>query len=162
MHVTPEEIWVAFGFLAFIGILIYLKVHIKMAAGLDKRSVEIKAKLEEAQALRDEARELLSTYEKKLRAARQEAADIVAQAEVDAKVMAKEAHESLEASLTRRAKLAEDKIAQAEATALREVRKVAVEVAAAAAEKLIAENLSASQADALVDSAINDLPAKLN
>jgi len=68
MHVTPEEIWVAFGFLAFIGILIYLKVHIKMAAGLDKRSVEIKAKLEEAQALRDEAHRFALAGHRKARA----------------------------------------------------------------------------------------------
>jgi F-type H+-transporting ATPase subunit b len=162
MHSTPEEIWVAIGFVAFIAILIYKKVPGLLAAGLDKRSAEIKAKLDEARQLRDEARELVATYEKKLREAQKEAADIVAQAEADAKVLAKEAHDNLEAALVRRAKLAEEKIAQAEAAAVREVRKVAVEVAARAAETVIAQSLDPARADALVDRAIKDIHGKLN
>ena len=162
MHVTPEELWVAAGFVAFVAVVIYKKVPAMLTAGLDKRAAEIKAKLDEAQQLRDEAKELLASYEKKLREAQTEAADIVAQAEADAKVMAKEAHDAMEASLARRAKLAEDKIAQAEATALREVRRVAVDVAAAAAERVIAESLDASRSNALIDKAIKDLPGKLN
>jgi F-type H+-transporting ATPase subunit b len=162
MHASPEEIWVAFGFLAFIGILIYMKVHRQITAGLDKRSTEIKTKLDEARQLRDEARELLTSYEQKLRDAQKEAADIVTQAEADAKILAKEAHDNMEAALARRAKLTEDKIAQAEATAVREVRRVAVEVAAKAAESLIAQNLDTAHAEALVNRAIKDLQGKIN
>ena len=162
MHVTPEEIWVAVGFVAFVGVLIYKKVPGMVAAMLDKRSAEIKAKLDEARQLRDEARELLNEYERKLRDAQKEAADIVAQAESDAKVLAREAREAMETALARRAKLAEEKIAQAEATALREVRQAAVEVAAKAAERLIAQSVDASKDAALVDRAIKGLHGKLN
>jgi F-type H+-transporting ATPase subunit b len=162
MEEELPEIWIAVGFVAFLGILVYYKVHQKVTAMLDARSAEIKAKLDEARQLRDEAKELLASYEKKLREAQQEAADIVAQAETDAKVLAKEAHDNLEASLARRAKLAEEKIVQAEATALREVRQAAVDVAAKAARNLITETLDAAHSKALVDQAIKDLHGKLN
>ena len=150
MEEELPEIWIAVGFVAFLGILVYYKVHQKVTAMLDARSAEIKAKLDEARQLRDEAK------------AQQEAADIVAQAETDAKVLAKEAHDNLEASLARRAKLAEEKIVQAEATALREVRQAAVDVAAKAARNLITETLNATRSKAVVDQAIKDLHGKLN
>lgn len=162
MEEELPEIWVAVGFFAFLAILVYYKVHQKVTAMLDARSAEIKAKLDEARQLRDEARELLNSYEKKLREAEQEAADIVAQAQTDAKVLAKEAHDNLEASLARRAKLAEEKIAQAETSALREVRQAAVDVAAKAAGNLIAETLEPARSKALIDQAIKDLHGKLN
>ncbi len=75
MEFTPEELWVAVGFVAFVALLIYKKVPAMVTASLDKRSAEIKAKLDEAQQLRDEAKELLASYEKKLREAQTEAAE---------------------------------------------------------------------------------------
>jgi len=162
MHVTPEEIWVAVGFVAFVGVVIYYKVPGMVAGMLDKRSAEIKAKLEEAQQLRDEARELYAEYERKLQDAAKEASDIVAQAQADAKVMADEARAAMEASLDRRAKLAKEKIEQARIAAEREVRRAAVDVASKAAERLIAQSLDASRSSALVDRAIKDLQGKLN
>jgi F-type H+-transporting ATPase subunit b len=162
MHVTPEEIWVAVGFVAFVGILIYKKVPGMVTALLDKRSVEIRTKLDEARQLRDEARELYADYERKLRDAQKEAADIVAQAETDAKVMARESRDAMEVALDRRAKLAKEKIEQARIAAEREVRRAAVDVASKAAERLIAQCLDASKSSALIDRAIKDLPGKLN
>lgn len=162
MHVTPEEIWVAVGFVAFVGVMIYYKVPGMVAAMLDKRSAEIKAKLDEARQLRDEARELYTEYERKLRDAEKEAAEIVTQAEADAKVMAQEARAAMEAALDRRAKLAKEKIDQARIAAEREVRRAAVDVASKAAESLIAQSLDASRSSALIDRAIKDLDGKLN
>ena len=76
--------------------------------------------------------------------------------------MSKEGAEKLEEALKRREQLAIEKIAQAEADALREVRGLSVEVAVAATRSLIAERMDASRSGALVDEAISDLSQKLH
>ena len=64
--------------------------------------------------------------------------------------------------MERRAKIAEQQIAQAEARAMLEIRDAAANAAAAAAEKLIAANLDEAKSRTLVQNSIKDLGAKLN
>ena len=68
----------------------------------------------------------------------------------------------LEAQLSRREQLALEKIAQAEASAIEDVRNQAVDVAIAATARLLSENLDQARAEALVDAAIRELPEKFN
>ena len=73
-----------------------------------------------------------------------------------------EATEALERTLERRKALAQEKIAQAEADALREVRNAAVDVAIAATARVIGERLGTDRASVLIDDAVRDLPKHLN
>jgi F-type H+-transporting ATPase subunit b len=75
---------------------------------------------------------------------------------------AKEAASNLDLAFTRREKLALEKITQAEAAAIAEVRREAVDVATAAAKKLIASSLNDARASALVDAAIKDVDTRLH
>jgi len=154
--------WVATAFVAFIGLLVYLKVPGKVGEALDKRADKIKADLDEAEALRDEAQDLLATYQKKQRDAVKEAEDIAAQAKTEATRILEQGRKHLEETVARREKLAMDRIAQAEAAALDEVKARTVEIALDATRELLSEKMAAKKADQLVDTAIKELPGKLH
>jgi F-type H+-transporting ATPase subunit b len=157
----PEN-WVAVCFVIFLGVLAYLGVHRKMLDALDHRSARIKAELDEARRLRDEAGKLLADYQKKQREAEQEAEAIVADAKAEAGRVAAEARVKMEEFVARRTKLAEAKIGQAEAQALADVRAAAADAAVTAAEKILRDTAKGKIADNLVAQGIADMKAKLN
>lgn len=156
------EFWVAVAFLIFVGVLIYLGVHRKLGEALDQRSARIKADLDEARRLRDEAADLLASYQQKRGDAEKEAAAIVAEAQAEAGRVAAEARAKMEDFVARRTKLAETKIAQAEAQALADVRAAAADAAVTAAEKILAGSAKGQVADDLIARGIADVKAKLN
>src|ERR1700744_5063119 len=119
---AETENWVAFGFFCFLALLVYLGVHRKLLATLDQRQTRIKSELDEARRLREEAQALLADFERKGREAESEAEAIIAGAKVEAERLAAEAKTRMEDFVTRRTKMAEDKIVQAEAQAMADVR----------------------------------------
>lgn len=161
MFASPD-FWVLISFLMFIGLLLYFKVPGMVAGLLDKRAADIAAELDEARRLREEAQQLLASYQRKQRDAMKEAEDIVAQAKIEAENLAKEIRANMELQVERRTKLAEDKIAQAESQALSEVRATAAEVAIGAARKVIADKVTATEDEKLVERSIADLASKLH
>jgi F-type H+-transporting ATPase subunit b len=154
--------WVMIAFFGFIGLLIYYKVPGMVTKALDARADVIRAELSEARRLRDEAQALLADYQRKSKEAENEARAIIEQAKRESEALASETRKSLSEAVERRTKLAEDKIARAEAQALSEVRASAVDNAIAAAEKILKARATGATAKALVDSGIRDLEGKLN
>jgi F-type H+-transporting ATPase subunit b len=124
--------------------------------------VLIAKELDEARRLRDEAEKVLADYRRKQGEAVSETKNIVDLAVREAEALAAETRKSVKEHFDRRMKLAEDKIARAEQDAVREVRSVAVDAAIAAAQSLIAKNLTADQAGQLVSESIDTLKSKLN
>jgi F-type H+-transporting ATPase subunit b len=159
---ATAEFWILGCLVAFFLILGYFKVHRTIAGSLDKRAADIAAELDEARRLREEAQQLLASYQRKQREAMKEAEDIVIQAKAEAEQLAKETRANMEAQVERRTKLAEDKIAQAEAQALADVRSVAADVAIGAARRIIAEKVDASADAKLIEKSIADLASKLH
>jgi F-type H+-transporting ATPase subunit b len=153
--------WVNLGLLIFL-IAAGPKIWRGLAGFLDQRSMKIKADLDEAQKLKDEAQALLAEYQRKQRDALKEAEDIVASAKAQAQREIKEAADNLAASLARRETAALEKIAQAEAQAVAEVRREAVDVATAATTRLIAQVLDESKAGALIDQSIAEVNRRLH
>ena len=158
---AQPEFWVAVAFIIFFGLAVR-PIGRKLAAALDSRSAAIAQKLEEAAKLRDEAQALLASYHQKSRDALKEAENILAHAEMEARRIREDAAAALQASLKRREQMAIDKIAQAEARAVEDVRNAAVDVALAATRELIEKNLDGDKAKALVEDAIKDLPKRLH
>jgi F-type H+-transporting ATPase subunit b len=156
------EFWVAIAFLVFVGVLGYFGVHRMLIKGIDGRRDLIKAELDEARRLKAEAEALLAQYRRKQHEAEQEAQAIVAGAKAEAERLAAEAETKLEEFVARRTKMAESKIAQAEAQALADVRSAAAEVAAAAAETILTRTVKDKVADDLISKGIADLKSKLN
>jgi F-type H+-transporting ATPase subunit b len=155
------EVWVAVAFFAVVGFA-WKPVGRALCAGLDLRRDKIKARLDEAARLREDAEAMIATYLRKQEEALKEAEEIVAHAKAEAERLAAQAAKDLEDALKRREQAALQRIAQAETDAVREVRNLAVDIAMAATRKVLAESLSAQQAGALVDHAIQQLPGKLH
>jgi F-type H+-transporting ATPase subunit b len=160
--IFEPEFWVAVSFFLFVGLVLYLGVHKKVAAALDARAALIAKELDEARRLRDEAAKVLADYKRKQGEAVNETKNIVDLAVREAEALAAETRKSVKEHFDRRMKLAEDKIARAEQDAVREVRSVAVDAAVAAAQNLIAKNLTADRAGRLVSESIDALKSKLN
>jgi F-type H+-transporting ATPase subunit b len=156
------EFWVAVAFVVFLGVLIYLGVHEMMTKYIDQRRDRIKAELDEARRLKEEAQALLAQYQHKQREAEQEAAAILAGATAEAERVMIEAKAKMEEFVARRSKMAESKIAQAEAQALADVRAAAAEAAVSAAEKVLAQTVKGDLAERLIAKAIDDVKARLN
>ena len=162
MFELDAEFWVAVAFVVFLGGLIYIGAHEMMFKFIDQRRDRIKAELDEALRLKEEAQALLAQYQRKQREAEQEAAGIIAGAAAEAERMMAEAKAKTEEFVARRSKMAETKIAQAEAQALADVRAAAAEAAVGAAEKILAQIVKGDVADRLVVKGIDDVKTKLN
>jgi F-type H+-transporting ATPase subunit b len=156
----PES-WVAVAFVIFVAILLYVGAHKKIIEALDRRSARIKAELDEAGRLRDEAAALLADYQRKQREAEHEAEAIVADARAEAERVAADAQTRMEEFVARRTKLAEAKIGQAEAQALADVRAAAADAAVSAAEAILRDAARGKVADDLIVQGIADVKAKL-
>jgi len=122
----------------FFGIVFWAGAHKKAGAHLDNRASLIEKELADAKQLRLDAEKLLADYKQKAIDAEKEAADIISSATSQANEYAADAAKKLSETITRRTKQAETKIAQAQATAVKEVRDHATDLAIAAAGNLIA------------------------
>ena len=153
---------VVISFILFVGVLFYFKVPSMLTGLLDKRAEGIQSEIDEARALREEAQTLLASFERKQRDVQEQADRIVVAAKESATEIAAQAKLDLEKSIERRLRAAEDQIASAEASAVRQVRDEAVRIAIGTASEVIARDMKAARADALVDEAISTVAAKLH
>lgn len=149
-------------FLMFVGILLYMKVPAKITGMLDARAAGIKADIDEANALREEARALLSSYEKKQKDVQEQSERIVAQAKAEAEAVARHAKEDLKGSIARRLTAAHEQIAAAEAQAMRSVREQAVALAIATAGDVLSRQMTAQRTSESIDRAIAQVDAKFH
>jgi F-type H+-transporting ATPase subunit b len=153
--------WVAIAFIVFAGLMVW-KARKPVLDGIDARAERIKAELDEAQRLREEAQKALAEYKRKQRDAAKEAEELLANARHEADLLRNQAAEDLKQTLARREKAALEKIAQAETQAVQDVRAKAVDIAIAATAKLLSENVDPQRDQAMVDQAIKDLGRKLH
>lgn len=156
------EFWVGVAFFAFLLILAYYRVPALIAKALDDRAAAIRKELDEARRLREEAQALLADYQRKHRNAGQEAEAIIEQARREAEAFAAETRQSLAETVERRRRQAEEKIGRAEAQATEEVRAAAVDMAIAAAEKILREKAAGPNGAALIDESIKSIKTRLN
>ena len=153
---------VLIAFLLFLAVLFYLKVPGLLGGLLDKRADGIRAELDEARALREEAQSLLASFERKQLEVQEQADRIVAQARESAAEAAEVAKADLARSIERRVQAAEDQIASAEAGAVKQVRDEAIRIAVASAGEVVSRDMSDAKADSLIDEAIETVRAKLH
>lgn len=151
--------WVLFSAILF-AVIAWVKGRQPLLKMLDSRTARIRAELEEAQRLRNEAEALLADYQKKHADAVVTAQKIVDNAKESAALIQKEAALRLEENLQRREALLLERIARAEMSAVHELRREAADLAAATAEKLLADAMD-RQGPKLVDAAIGELPQRL-
>jgi len=153
---------VIIAFLIFVGILVYYKVPGLVGGMLDKRAEGIKAELDEAKALREEAQSLLASYERKQKEVQEQADRIVASAKEEATNAAAAAKDDIAKSITRRLAAAAEQIESAQAAAVKDVRDQAIMVAVGAAKDVMAKQMDAKSAGSLIDDAITTVSEKLH
>lgn len=154
--------WATVALVIFLAIVFYIKVPGKITASLDDRANGIRKELDDARKLREEAQSLLADYQRKQREAETEAEGIVAAAKREAEMLREEANAKIEDYIARRTKVAEQKIALAEAQAAADVKAAAVDLAVAAAETVLAKQMTGKTAADLLDKSIADVKANLN
>jgi len=159
---AEPEFWVAVAFVILMGVFAYIGVHRTVLTSLDHRRDRIKAELDDARRLKDEATKLLAEYKARHATAEREAEDIISSAKTEAERIAAEAKVKLEDFVARRTKTAESKIALAEAQALADVRAAAADAALTAATAILSKSMKASVADELLTKGIAEVRAKLN
>ena len=161
MFFDPET-WVAIAFVILMVVFGYLGVFKKAIAALDHRADRIKAELDDATRLKQEAAKVLADYKARTASAEREAADIIANARSEAERIATEAKAKMEDFVARRTKTAEGKIALAEAQALADVRAAAAEAAVQAASTILSQSVKGQVADDLLAKGITEVRQKLN
>jgi len=161
MFLEPE-FWVAVAFVILMGVFAYFGIHRTVLKALDHRSDRIRAELDDARRLRDEAAKVLAEYKSRHASAEREAEDIIASARAEAERIAAEAKTKMEDFVARRTKTAEGKIALAEAQALADVRAAATNAAVAAASTILTKSVTGEVADELLVKGIAEVREKLN
>ena len=159
---TEPETWVAIAFVLLFVLFGYLGIHRTLLKALDHRAERIKAELDEARRLKDDAAKLLAEYKAKRSSAEREAEEIIANAKAEAERIGVEAKAKMEDFVIRRTKSAESKIALAEAQALADVRSAAANAAVTAASMILSQSVKGSVADDLLAKGIAEVRAKLN
>ncbi len=162
LHLLQEpEFWVGIALAIFVGVMLWLKVPAMATKGLDARAEKIRAELNEAERLRKEAEALLASIRVRREEAERHAADMIANAEVEAKELEDDARARLDEQIRRRTAMAQNKIAQAQAQAEADVKSAAAELAAEAAAAVLTRRVGALSSDPLVDKAVAELAGKL-
>lgn len=154
------EFWVLVAFLIFVAILVRMGAHRSALSAVDMRTDKIRTALDEAKSLREEAARLLSEYRQRRADAEKEAAGILDAARSEAERLAADAKAKAEEFVTRRTRMAEDKIRLAETQALADVRAAAADAAADAAEIVLAAKVKGQAADRLLETGIARLKSR--
>ena len=159
---AEPEFWVAVAFVILMGVFAYVGVHKTVLTALDHRSERIKAELDDARRLKDEATKVLADYKTRRASAEREAEETITAAKAEAERIATEAKDKMEDFVARRTKTAESKIALAEAQALADVRAAAADAAVAAASTILSQSVKGQVADDLLAKGIDEVRQKLN
>lgn len=153
--------WVGVAFVVFV-ILTFKPGKRILTQALDAKILKIRAEVEEAQRLREEAQATLASYQRRQREAIQEAEQIIAHAREEAGRAKVKAEAELEESISRREQQATDKIAQAEAAAIEEIREKAVDMAIDATARLLEKKMTGKAGEQSIADATKDIPNKLH
>lgn len=153
LGLTPMA-WVSLSMTVLILVMLYLKIPKLIGSMLDTKIAGIKHMLDEAATLRKEAEALKVEYQQKIANAEKLAGEFRVAAEHEAQMIIDKAQADATALVARREKMAEDKIAAAERTAIADLRAKVAEAATSAARGLIQKNHSAQADKGLVDQAI--------
>jgi F-type H+-transporting ATPase subunit b len=159
---TEPTFWVAVAFAIFVGLLLWRRIPVVVAKTLDERAEKIRRELDEAKQLKEEAEALLAQYKAKHAKAAGEAEAILKQAAEEAKLFVLDAEKKLEAAFRRQTKTTEEKISQAEANAVKQVKAAAADTAVRAAGAILGDQLKQGKNARLIDEAIKSLDKRLH
>ena len=159
---SDTSFWTFLGLILFFIVLYFAGAFKAVGKSLDDRAEKIRTELDEARRLREEAQELLASCKRKQAEAADEAEKIIRQAKSEAEYLRENAKKEIAERIERRTALAEQRIAQAEASAAKEVKAMAADLAVDAARSLLTDKLTKTQRNALLKADIASVKDRLN
>ena len=148
--------WVAVSFIIFIGVLFYFKVPQKIYDSLEQSIKKIKQDIDNAEKLKDEAKNILSEYETKISKSKQEINVLMKKAQNEAEKNVIKVNEEFHNVFENRKKMAEEKIRQMKVQAIRDIRNSSVDIAILALEKIIKNSIDKKKLDKIYISSVEE------
>ena len=148
--------WVMISFFAFIGLLIYFKIPHKIKTILDGNIDNIKNQIDEANKLKEDAKNILTEHEKKISNSKEEVKLMIAKAGEDAEKNIIKTNQDFHNLMESRKKNAEERIKQLKNQALKDIKNASVKVAIQSVEKLIKNSIDKSKLDKIYSSSIEE------
>jgi len=152
--------WIGIALAVVFVVLWRLGVPALVTKTLDEAGAKVQAQLDEAKRLREEAQALLTKIQTQRDETERAAAELLKAAQADAERYRADAAVKLEEDVKRRAAMAESRIALAEAQATGEVKAAAADLAAQAAEAVLAKRIAGAKSDPLIDSGLAQLGSR--
>ena len=148
--------WVAVSFFIFVGVLFYFKVPQKVFLALNESINKIKKDIEEAEKLKEEAKNVLSDYEAKLDKSKVEIDLMIKNAQKESEANIIKINDQFHKVFENRKKLAEEKIKQMKLQAKKDIKNYSVEVAIISLEKIIKNSIDKKKLDKIYISSVNE------
>ena len=148
--------WVMISFFAFIGLLIYFKIPQKIKTNLDENINNIKKQLEEADKLKEDAKNILTENEKKISNSKVEVKQMINKANEEAEKNVIKSNQDFHNLMDSRKKNAEERIKQLKNQVLKDIKNASVKIAIESVEKLIKNSLDKSKLDKIYNSSLEE------
>ncbi len=148
--------WVAVSFLIFVGLIFYLKVPQKIGQSLNENIKKIKEEIDNAEKLKDEAKNILSEYESKVSKSKEEIKNLIQRAEKQAESNIIKTNEEFHNIIENRKKAAEEKIKQMKTQAIKDVKNSSIDIAIRSVEKIIKNSIDKKKLDKIYISSIDE------
>ena len=148
--------WVTISFLIFLGILIFFKIPQKVKETLEQNILNIKSQINEAEKLKEDAKNILTEHEKKISNSKKEVQQMINKANEEAEKNIIRTNEEFHKLMDNRKKSAQERINQLKNQAEKDIKNASVEIALESVEKLIKNSIDKSKLDKIYSSSIEE------
>ena len=148
--------WVMISFFAFIGLLVYFKIPQKIKITLDENINNIKKQIDEADKLKEDAKNILTEHEKKISNSKTEVEKMINKANEEAEKNVIKTNEEFHNLMETRKKNAEERVKQLKNQALKDIKNASVKIAIESVEKLFKNSLDKSKLDKIYSTSIEE------
>ena len=154
--IIDATFWVAISFFIFLGVLVYFKIPQKISSILNDNINAIKNEVDDAESLKEESKDILSEYEKKISSAKAEIQKMVDSATEDADKNVLKTNKELHAQMENRKKNTEDRIKQMKNEALKDIKNASVRISIQAVEVLLKNSLDKNKLNKIFASSVEE------
>jgi F-type H+-transporting ATPase subunit b len=148
--------WVMISFFLFVGLLIYFQIPQKIKAALDENISNIKTQIDEADKLKEDAKNILTEHEKKISNSKAEMKSMITKAGEEAEKNIIKTNQDFHNLMENRKKNAEERIKQLKNQALKDIKNASVRIAIESVEKLLNNSLDKSKLDKIYMSSVEE------
>jgi F-type H+-transporting ATPase subunit b len=148
--------WVMISFFLFVGLLIYFQIPQKIKAALDENISNIKTQIDEADKLKEDAKNILTEHEKKISNSKAEMKSMITKAGEEVEKNIIKTNQDFHNLMENRKKNAEERIKQLKNQALKDIKNASVRIAIESVEKLLNNSLDKSKLDKIYMSSVEE------